>query len=158
MTFTSTRLSVSYGQVAVFDSALENPFHDWTEAHFRQGFSWRPGSVSFRALDEGGQYILEIAVSETVEISPEAIRVIETPFEVPASGSIEIASIWDSVPLNLPSGMYSLRYECFPISDSSEDKVRFVFTRADNPSFKILRADAAITAGEHLLTSASPFE
>jgi competence protein J (ComJ) len=158
MTFTSTRLSVSYGQVAVFDGALEDPFHDWTEAHFQQGFSWRPGSVSFRALDEGGQYTLEIVVSETVAVSPEAIRIIETPFEVPASGAIEIASIWDGVPLSLPPGMYSLRYECFPISKDSEDKVRFVFTRTNTPSFKILRADAAITPGEHLLTSALPFE
>jgi hypothetical protein len=105
-----------------------------------------------------GQYILEIVVSETVEISPEAIRVIETPFEVPASGSIEIASISESVPLSIPPGTYSLRCECLPISDASKDKVRFVFTRADNPSFKILRADAAITAGDRLLTSASPFE
>jgi hypothetical protein len=158
MTLTSARLSVSYGQVAVFDSALEDPFHDWTEAHFQQGFSWRPGSVSFRALDEGGRYTLEIVVSETVAVSQEAIRVIETPFEVPASGAIEIASIWDSVPLTLAPGMYSLRCECFPISKDSEGKVRFIFTRTNTPSFKILRADAAIAAGEHLFASAIPYE
>ncbi len=100
---------------------------------------------------------MEIAVAESIGISPEAIRVIETPFEVPASGLIEIASVSGGVPLTVPPGMYSLRYECFPISDDSEGKVRFVFTRTDNPSFKILRADAAIAAGEHLVTSASPF-
>ncbi len=156
MTVTSTQLFVTHGQVAVFDSALERPFNDWEDAHFKQGFAWRPGSVCFRALDEGGEYAVEIAVSEAIAISPEAIRVIETPFEVPASGLIEIASVSGSVPLTLPPGMYSLRYECFPMPNDSEGKVRFVFTRTDNPSFKILRADAAITAGEHLLTSASP--
>ncbi|MGO9005596.1 MAG: competence protein ComJ [Beijerinckiaceae bacterium] len=156
MTVTSTQLFVTHGQVAVFDSALEQPFNDWDDAHFKQGFSWRPGSVSFLTLDEGGKFTVEIAIAESIGISPEAIRVIETPFEVPASGSIEIASISGSVPLTVPPGMYSLRYECFPISDDSEGKVRFVFTRTDSPSFKILRADAAITAGEHLLTSASP--
>ncbi len=156
MTVTSTQLFVTHGQVAVFDSALEQPFNDWDDAHFKQGFSWRPGSVSFLTLDEGGKFTVEIAIAKSIGISPEAIRVIETPFEVPASGSIEIASISGSVPLTVPPGMYSLRYECFPISDNSEGKVRFVFTRTDSPSFKILRADAAITAGEHLLTSASP--
>ncbi len=158
MTLTSIRVSVSYGQIAVFNSALERPFNDWEDAHFKQGFSWRPGSVSFLTLDEGGEFTVEIAVAESIGVSPEAIRVIETPFEVPASGSIEVASISDSVPLTLGPGMYSLRYECFPISDDSEGKVRFVFTRTDNPSFKILRADAAITVGEHHLTSASPFD
>jgi Competence protein J (ComJ) len=158
MTFTSARLFVTYGHMIVFDSALEHPFNDWTDAHFKQGFSWRPGSVSFLTLEEGGQYAVEIAVAEVIDISPEAIRVIETPFEVPTSGSIEIASISESFLLTLAPGMYSLRYECFPTSNDSEDKVRFVFTRTDMPAFKILRAGAAITAGQHLLTSASPFE
>ena len=107
-------------------------------------------------LDEGGQYTIEVAISEDTPISPEAIRVIQTPFEVPASGEIEIASISDSVPLALPSGMYALRFECFPISNDWEGKVRFVFVKADNPSFKILRADAEIRADRPLLVSASP--
>jgi hypothetical protein len=156
MTITSLRLFVTHGQVAVFDPASEHPFADWDEAHFRQGFAWRPGSVSFVMLDEGGLFTVEIAVSEAMDISTEAVRVIETPFEVPASGSIEIAGISEGLPLTLPAGMYSLRCECFPITDDSENKIRFVFTRTDDPFFKILRADGAITAGELLLTSASP--
>jgi Competence protein J (ComJ) len=157
MIFTSIRLSVSYGQIAVFDSAFEHPFHNWTDTHFEQGFCWRPGSVCFRVLDEGGKFTVEIAVADSAEISPEAIRVIATPFEVLPTGSIEIASISDNVPVNVPPGMYSLRFECFPNLSAWEGKVRLVFARNDNPSFKILRADAAITAREHLLTSATPF-
>jgi hypothetical protein len=156
MTSTSTHLSVAYGQILVFDRALEQPFNDWTKGHCEQGFSWRPGSVSFATLDEGSQYLLEIVVSEAGEISPAAVRVIQTPFEAPASGSIEIASISDSVFFDLSPGLYQLQFEAFPISDNSETKIRLVFTRSDHPSFKILRADATITARDNLLLSASP--
>lgn len=155
MTSTSTHLSVAYGQILVFDRALEQPFNDWTKAHCEQGFSWRPGSVSFATLDEGSRYLVEIVVSEAAEISPEAVRVIQTPFEVSESGSIEIASIWDSVFFALSPGRYQLRFEAFPISDNSETKVRLVFMRSDHPSFNILRADAMITAKDNLLLSAS---
>ena len=42
------KLDVSYGQVGVFWAILAKPFNDWSEAHVRQGFAWRPGSVSFK--------------------------------------------------------------------------------------------------------------
>jgi hypothetical protein len=153
----SFSLFISYSQIAVFDSALEHPFNLWTEGHVKQGFSWRAGSVSFATIEETGQYSVEIEIaSDNAALSSNAIRIIQTPFEVPASGSIEIASISDSIPYSLPSGMYALLFECFPISNDSQGKVRFVFTKQANPSFKIMRADTAITAGNHLLLSASP--
>jgi|ERR671922_2358209 hypothetical protein len=46
-------LYVTYGHIVVFDPDVERPFNEWRQQHFDQGFSWRPGSVSFRALAAG---------------------------------------------------------------------------------------------------------
>jgi len=136
---------------------LEHPFNLWSEKHVQQGFSWRPGSVSFATLEEAAQYTIDVDVtSDDVALSSEAIRVIETPFEVPQNGAIEIASISDSIPLDLASGPYALRFECFAAVADDNPKIRFVFIRKDKPSFQILRADDAIAGHGDLLLSASP--
>ena len=41
---------LSYGQLSVFASALKDPYNDWTDQHISQGFTWRPGSVSFSSM------------------------------------------------------------------------------------------------------------
>jgi hypothetical protein len=157
MTAASFSLSISYSQVAVFDSALEHPFNLWTERHVQQGFSWRPGSVSFATLEEAGQHDIEIdIVPDDVALSLGAIRIIQTPFEVPQSGSIEIASISESIPLSLASGPYLLRFEYFLATKDLKPKIRFVFIRNGNASFKILRADPELKARDDLLLSAEP--
>ncbi|MHB8886960.1 MAG: competence protein ComJ [Methylovirgula sp.] len=150
-------LDVSYSQVAVFDSALEHPFNLWTERHVKQGFSWRPGSVSFATLEESGRHVIEVdAASDEVALSFEAVRIIETPFEVPLSGSIEFASISDSVTMELTPGSYTLRFEYSPAHDMSLPRIKFVFAKFEKPSFKILRADPTLSAVDGLLLSASP--
>jgi hypothetical protein len=155
MALISSSFFISYAQVAVFDSALEHPFNLWTERHVQQGFSWRPGSVSFATVEEAGQHQIEIdVVSEDSAWSSEAVRIIQTPFDVPQSGSIEIASISESIAISLAAGPYSLRFEYF--SSANGPKIRFVFIRSERASFKTLRADAAITASDDLLLSAEP--
>ena len=157
MATTSFPLNVSYSQVAVFDSDLALPFSMWTDRHANQGFAWRPGSVSFRTIEEGERYLLELAVhSGDVELSSDAARIIQVPFEVPASGSIEVASITDSMPLELPSGVYALRFECFRQESGSEPRIKLVFIRSDDPKFEVLRADAALSLTGELLLTASP--
>jgi Competence protein J (ComJ) len=150
-------LDVSYSQIAVFDSSLKQPFSFWTEKHANQGFAWRVGSVSFRTIDDGGRHVVELVVSsEDVELSPDAVRIIQVPFEVPSSSSIEVASISDGFPLELQSGMYALRFECFGLSQHSEPRVRLVFIKKDNPTFDMLRADADLSLAGELLVEASP--
>lgn len=41
------QISISYSQLCVFDPALTEPYNEWLPEHNAQGFSWRPGSVSF---------------------------------------------------------------------------------------------------------------
>jgi hypothetical protein len=157
MAAASFSLFISYAQVAVFDNALEHPFNIWTERHTRQGFSWRPGSVSFATLLDVGQHPVEIDIAiNDVAMSRDAIRVVQTPFDVPQSGLIEVASISESVPLDLDPGRYLLRFEYFLQAGGVQPKIRFVFIRNANASFEIVRADPQLTAGDDLLLSAEP--
>jgi hypothetical protein len=55
-------IEILYRQIAVFRSRLEHPFNDWTPRHVKQGFSWRPGSVSFATLVESGPHSVEVRV------------------------------------------------------------------------------------------------
>lgn len=102
-------IDVSYGQIALFDSRLQQPFNDWADGHVAQGFAWRPGSVSFSTLREGGSLetsliIGEFSTTRTIE------RAIVVPFSVPDHGEIEIASISQSCALAVKPGEYRLTF------------------------------------------------
>jgi hypothetical protein len=88
-------------------------------------------------------------------VSPEAVRAIDVPFEVPDDGAIEVASIVDSVPLTVPPGSYRLRCE-FLGSAEGVERVRFIFSTADPPIFDLPRIDAELSPGNTLLTTAEP--
>ena len=88
--------------------------------------------------------------------APDAIRVIDVPFEVPPSGAIEIGSISDSVSLELPSDIYQLRFECYERANSATPRVRLLFYRNSNPRFDIVRADSELNPGTDFLVIASP--
>ena len=149
------KIDISYSQFVVFRSAIQEPFNEWSEKHVAQGFSWRPGCVSFRTLVEFGVHSLEIAVVERFEaLEPEIIRAIEVPFEVSSEGDIEIASISDSVQLTLPSGNYCLRCEFLGDSGEGGQSVRLVFARDEAPRFALVKIDAQLSSNEVLLTNA----
>jgi hypothetical protein len=154
---TTIGLDVSFGQLAVFASSLRQPFNDWTEQHVSQGFAWRPGSVSFRSMVEAGRHSIEIAVANHLgAVHPEAIRVIEVPFEIPADGAVEIGSIADTVPVSLPAGSFLLRCEFLPPGNTSGERARLTFAKNDPPHFAVVRADPDLSVDRELLTSAQP--
>src|SRR5262245_14996753 len=108
---TTFPLSISCSQIVVFDSAMACPYSMWTEQHVRQGFAWRERTVSFRTIASDGRHLVELTISSrNPELSPDAPRIIQTPFYVPPSGTVEIASVADTFPLELPPGMYALRF------------------------------------------------
>lgn len=150
-------VSVSYSQLAVFDHSLERPFNTWTDEHAAQGFSWRPGSVSFRTIEESGPHLVAVKL-ETHASEPAlgAVRVIDVPFEVPPSGKIEVASISDSSLLELPAGRYQLRFECCERANSPSPRVHLLFMRNPSPRFCVVRADPALSPSANLLLAASP--
>ena len=149
------RLEVSYSQLAIFASALADPFNDWTDQHVAQGFAWRSGSASFRTLVEAGLHEIDVDVVDHVGlVDPSTIRAIEVPFEVPMDGSIEVASIAESSPLNLPPGEFLLRCEFLQPKTQEVHPVRLVFAKKDSLHFAIVRADEELSVDGELLTSA----
>jgi Competence protein J (ComJ) len=147
-------LNVSHSQVVVFDRSLERPFNSWTERHVAQGFAWRPGSVAFGTVEESGPHRVSVIVAPVhVVVSSRAVRVIEVPFKVPPHGEVEIASVADTVPLQLPSQLDSLRFEYLVGSSAAE--IALTFMRTGSPTFKIMHSDAEPFTGE-LLLNASP--
>jgi Competence protein J (ComJ) len=147
---------VSYSQVTVFDHSLERPFNQWTDKHVAQGFSWRTGSAAFRTISEGGRHLVIVTMGVAEDVRPpNAVRIIDVPFEVPADGTVEIGSISDSSLLEIPSGKYRLRFECYrPVSDQAA-RIRFLFIKDASPIFHIVRADPELSPEEELLLTAS---
>ncbi|WP_172627023.1 competence protein ComJ [Bradyrhizobium ivorense] len=149
---------LSHGQLAVFASSLKDPYNDWTKQHHSQGFTWRPGSVSFRSMVGAGYHWVEVeVVNHAGPVQPDAVRVIEVPFEVPVDGAIEVGSIAETFPLSLPAGSFLLRCEFMPPSGTDEDeRVRLTFAKEDTPRFAVVRADPELSVGDELLTTARP--
>ena len=153
----SFNIDVSYSQLAIFWSTLAQPFNNWTDRHVLQGFAWRPCSVSFKTLAEQGEHSVRCAlICKTVPISKNAIRVIEVPFEVPADGGLEVASISDSVPLELAEGMYQLRCEFFSPEKDAKPYVNLFFLKTNSPNFSVIKADNGLSVNLPLLTNAEP--
>ncbi|ERF85425.1 hypothetical protein JQ559_00985 [Bradyrhizobium viridifuturi] len=149
---------LSYGQLSVFASALKDPYNDWTDQHISQGFTWRPGSVSFSSMVGSGRHSVDIhVVNHAAPVHPNAVRAVEVPFEVPADGAIEVGSISETVPLELPAGSFLLRCEFFQPSGTHEDeRVRLTFAKKDAPRFAVVRADPELSIGDELLKTARP--
>jgi hypothetical protein len=149
-------LEVSYAQVAVFQSPLQQPFNDWTDSHVRQGFAWRPGSVSFATLGEAGQMEVEVLRQAFGPEHSNADRIIVVPFEVDAAGDVEVASISDGKLISLPPGNYRLTFEHGLKADGMM-WCRFWFEATSVAVVpEIVRADEALAPVGQLLMEARP--
>uniref|UniRef100_UPI004055B495 competence protein ComJ n=1 Tax=Candidatus Electronema sp. TaxID=2698783 RepID=UPI004055B495 len=139
----SFEIYLSYSQLCIFSSSIENPFNYWSERNFSQGFSWRPFSVSFRALTDEGEYKIFVYIEDDIpDISIGCIRSFRVPFEV-QSYPIEIGSISDTKIINLPKGKYILQVEFLKITEgmAPEVNIRLNFGETD---FLILKNDDEI--------------
>jgi hypothetical protein len=150
-------LEISYAQLAVFDASLADPLNDRTGAHALQGFSWRPGSVSFRMLDGAGGIAVQVFRSRTLDVAnSRAHRVIALPFTVPVSGENEIASVTSGVSLELPAGEDELTCD-HGLTDNSGMWANLYFERALGVvAPRIIRADAALNPPAALVMIAKP--
>ena len=150
-------LEVSFRQLAVFPDALSDPFNRWTDEHVGQGFSWRPGSVSFATLVENGLHHVTVKVLEgPPALSTAAIRAVEVPFDVPDSGRVEIASISASSSVVLPPGRYQLRCEFLALEKSDVSAVNLLFWLSKDPHFVVALADSGLSPPKPLLLTADP--
>ncbi|QXH76122.1 competence protein ComJ [Pseudomonas salmasensis] len=136
---------LSYSQFCVFLSSLDQPYNDWSVRSYAQGFAWRLGSVSFRALVDEGYHIISLFINEQVPaISADVVRAFKVPFSV-IDRNIEVGSISSTVPLELPEGDYSLQVEFIRPSSSGAYEIN-VHLNLGGCDFEVLRADAEIDA------------
>lgn len=150
-------LEVSYGQLALFDSRLPQPFNDWSDAHVRQGFSWRNGSVSFATLEANGT--IEVNVGGPARPSAELAapeRSIRVPFTVPVHGELELATVSGSIPLQLAGGEYAVTFRHGRSPDGKMWAHIELEPVARAIKAAILRADASLCPPAVLLMTATP--
>lgn len=121
----SFNIHVSYRQLAIFSSDLDNPFNDWTEEAFAVGFSWRPESCSFSADEDGAHQVDVIMDDAFPEPAPGAVRSIEVMLDISSIADLEVASISDSRVMPLRAGRYRVRSEYIPAA--SVALPRFIF-------------------------------
>ncbi|AUX29630.1 MULTISPECIES: competence protein ComJ [Sorangium] len=147
-------LEVAYSQIFVFQSCLKDPFNDWTDAHVAQGFSWRPGSVSFRTLDVEGMASVIVEKGTALDVSPSATRAIQVPFHVPVGVDVEVGTLTGTVVIELDPGDYTVLFEhgrC--LGSGMWCKFRFV---PGTTAPRVVRRDEELSPGEELLMDAQP--
>ena len=142
-------LLVSYYQIAISDTTLERPCNDWTREHVRQGFAWRPRSVSFGTIDS---LLSEVSmrVAPAWEPTRESARTIRVPFTVVPSARLEVAVVADQRSIEIPSGEYAVTFEhglC-----ASGDKMWCRFTFVPDPAAE----PAILVADQDLLNPPDP--
>lgn len=146
---------ISYSQFALFDPSVDGPYNDWTEEHVRQGFSWRPGSVSFKTFGDGPLDV-EIKRSQEEDFPSGFKRAIQVPFSVPVSGMVECGSLFETVELELPPGDYRVVFSTGveqgrmrgtlllePTSDAVEPSIILSDSDLNPPSPLVMQADPA---------------
>jgi Competence protein J (ComJ) len=148
-------IDVSYRQVCVFLADQHNPFNDWTEQHVAQGFAWRPGSVSFRTLDDGSLAV-SVMINRRFDEASTATRVIRVPFSVSTGSTVEVGSMFDSQQIDLAAGEYALTFEHGRSPDGTMWCELFFEPVAHAVQASVLRADQELRPGEQLLMNAEP--
>jgi len=147
-------LEVSHAQVAVFDPHMERPFNDWSDDHVRQGFTWRPGSVSFRTIQSAGT--IQVRVESAGDATGvRGLRTIVVSFTVSSHGEVEAATIAASEVFQLQPGEYELTFDHGLLR--SEMWARLVFRKVVTPvAPRIVVADAELSPPARLIMSARP--
>ncbi len=144
---------VSCNQICVYDPDLDEPFNDWSAAHVRQGFSWRPGSVSFAAA-ENVETDIDIARCVSLSLDARSMRAIAVPFTVPAHGRVVVGSVGDEREADVGPATYELVFELGWCDGSQWCRLSFVPN--PQPSARILKADPEITKTVDLVMDAQP--
>lgn len=155
------KLTILYGTLTVAKAQMPNPFNDWRPEHELQGFSWRPGSVSFGTSDSdvpAARVIVELAGDYAA--SPSAVRIIRVPFSVDRSG-LEVTSPTNGAfELPVSSGHYALYFSIEPTEDDQGGapwQYRLTLVPDEETvEAVIIRADGELRPPERLLMEAEP--
>ncbi len=146
-------ITVTYAQLCVFDPSLQTPYNDWADGHVAQGFSWRPGSVSFATDSDCTSIVIDVTRAEEPPDVGDVEGAIRVPFFVPPSGSVEIGSIMSGDEVPLPSGSYALY---FLPPQSPTCPFRLIFVPGDDVEPAVLNEGRNATAQQAYLMVAEP--
>ena len=86
-------------------------------------------------------------------LEPQALWAVQVPFRV--TGPLRIGTIFDTIPVAVPSGNYIVTYQGFP-GPPGAYLLRLSFTPDDAPGFRILKRGGDITADQVLRRDAEP--
>jgi hypothetical protein len=115
MLIASFTVDVVQGVIAVFAKDVDSPFNDWSKDAYRQGFSWRPHSVSFRTFEDCdvARIPVRIFLETAIQVRADAIRALVVPFEVIGSGLVEVSGVYekDGNCARVPPGRYALLFQ-----------------------------------------------
>jgi len=150
----------SYGQFLVFDSSVELPGLDWTDAHSKQGFARRGRNVAFATILNHGTARVRLFFS-SFEPSDSYERVIEVPIFLP-SGDVVVGGTEEFDDINrviVEAGHY--RLTCAQSRDGEQgESIDLFFERTRDPitTSRIIHADSEIDVPSTLLEIAETAE
>ena len=150
----NTQLRLAWSQISVFDASLSDPFNGWTERHLRQGFAWRPGSVSFKTPLRQGTIDVTVALPSTPLVRPEATAAMIVPFTT-WGGRVEISTIDSTELIEIPPGRYALLYQHGRDGEASWCTIDFIPSTYQHVDPAVLRSEQDDTPFE-LLMEAEP--
>jgi Competence protein J (ComJ) len=148
-------IPIFYAVLAVIDEGLNESYNAWRQQHIDQGFSWRPGSVSFRTLRDVGNQSVTVRRADQTNPRPDAQRSILVPFTVSPPGRLANSDLMEDQFINMPGGSYSLLFETGYDVDS-EIWCDLTFVPGAPATAQILRADAVLSPSYPLLMEAEP--
>ena len=146
---------ISWYQVVVHDEAAGDGYNGWLPEHVRQGFSWRPGSVSFATLDNSIMQCT-VALASHPTMHADARRAFSVPFKVSSASSLYVAASLDRWNIRLPAGDYALYFQHGVSIPDHRLWGELVFVPEPNAVARVLVADAELNPPDPLLLSAQP--
>lgn len=148
-------LELSWSQVSLFDANLTDPFNDWSEGHLNQGFSWRPGSVSFKLPTRTGGLEVTVDFIDSLNLMSEARWAIVVPFHTWA-GVIEISTMSQSELVEIPAGRFALLYQTGIRDGRAWAHFGLLALNGTEIEPRVLRGDDVVLADAPILMEAEP--
>lgn len=149
-------LEFLYSQITVYDAELLECFNDWHYQHVSQGFSWRPGSVSFATLEDGGTLRVMVVLGNRTEVSAQSVdRAVLVPFGVSGNSGVTIASTLARFNYDMPPGSYALLYET-GMPGTGKMWARLTFAPSASVEPRVITADPQLNPSYPLLMAAIP--
>jgi hypothetical protein len=149
------QMFLEYRFVAVSLPHEAHLLNGWNRTHGAQGFSWRPGSVSFMGFDVNGYSPVSVELQDSYVPPVAATRIIKVPFQVEENGIILSDPLTQEWPVPIPPGNYALYFAAEPFEADWKYTLTFVPEKA-LPQAEIIRADEFLSPPEKLLMHAEP--